>query len=314
MREEVQKIIDNVGSVIIGKEAVIKKLLAAILADGHVLLEDVPGTGKTKLAKSLAASLGIRMGRIQFTPDMLPADITGLHVYSRESERFELKKGPVFTNILLADEINRATPRTQAGLLECMEERQVSVDGVTHRLQPPFLVMATQNPIEIQGTFPLPEAQLDRFLMRLSVGYPAAADEKNMLLGYASSSPLDRLEPIARAEELLRAQEICRSIHAGDAVCGYIVAIAEATRSDDGLRYGASPRASLALLHAAQANAAMEGRGYVLPDDVKAVCADVLGHRVLCRAARGAQAKETIAEILRQILVRVPAPTEPLPG
>ena len=224
------------------------------------------------------------------------------------------KQGAVFTNILLADEINRATPRTQSSLLECMEERQVSVDGVTHRLQPPFLVMATQNPIEIQGTFPLPEAQLYRFLMRLSVGYPAAEDEKNMLLGYASSNPLDRLEPIARAEELLRAQEICHSIYVGDAVCGYIVAIAEATRSDEGLRYGASPRASLALLHAAQANAAMEGRGYVLPDDVKAVCADVLGHRVLCRAARGAQAKETVAEILRQILVRVPAPTEPLPG
>ena len=187
MREEVQKIIDNVGSVIIGKEAVIKKLLAAILADGHVLLEDVPGTGKTKLAKSLAASLGIRMGRIQFTPDMLPADITGLHVYSRESERFELKKGPVFTNILLADEINRATPRTQAGLLECMEERQVTIDGETMELERPFFVIATQNPVETAGTFPLPEAQTDRFMMKLAMGFPDREEETAILQAYSQS-------------------------------------------------------------------------------------------------------------------------------
>ena len=314
VQELANRLIHNMETVIMGKHDVIRKAVLCLLANGHILLEDLPGTGKTTLAKAMAQSLGCSFARVQFTPDLLPSDLTGVSFYNQKEQEFVFKQGAVFTNILLADEINRATPRTQSSLLECMEERQVSVDGVTHRLQPPFLVMATQNPIEIQGTFPLPEAQLDRFLMRLSVGYPAAADEKNMLLGYASSSPLDRLEPIARAEELLRAQEICRSIHAGDAVCGYIVAIAEATRSDEGLRYGASPRASLALLHAAQANAAMEGRGYVLPDDVKAVCADVLGHRVLCRAARGAQAKETIAEILRQILVRVPAPTEPLPG
>ena len=191
-----------------------------------------------------------------------------------------------------------------------MEERQVSVDGVTHRLQAPFLVMATQNPIEIQGTFPLPEAQLDRFLMRLSMGYPAAEDEKRMLLGFSASSPLDSLSAVAQADEVVQAQNICRRVYAGEAVCRYIVAIAEASRTDEGLRYGASPRASLALLHAAQANAALEGRSYVLPDDVKAVCTDVLCHRVLCRTARGAQAKTAATEILRQILVRVPAPTE----
>ena len=203
MRDEVRKIIDNVGQVIIGKEEVAKKLLAAILADGHVLLEDVPGTGKTKLAKSLAASLGIQMGRIQFTPDMLPADITGLHVYSRQSESFELKKGPVFTNILLADEINRATPRTQAGLLECMEERQVTIDGETLELERPFFVIATQNPVETAGTFPLPEAQTDRFMMKLAMGFPSREEEAAILQTYSREDPLEKLQAVMTKEELL---------------------------------------------------------------------------------------------------------------
>ena len=302
--------IQNIETVIMGKQEIIRKAVICLLAGGHILLEDIPGTGKTTLAKAIARSVGCSFGRVQFTPDLLPSDLTGVSFYNQKEQHFEFKPGAVFTNILLADEINRATPRTQSSLLECMEERQVSVDGVTHRLEEPFLVMATQNPIEIQGTFPLPEAQLDRFLMRLSMGYPAAEDEKRMLLGFSASSPLDTLKPVAQAEEVIRAQRLCREVFAGEAVCGYIVAIAEASRTDEGLRYGASPRASLALLHAAQAHAALEGRGYVLPDDVKAVCADVLCHRVLCRAARGAQAKTEALEILRQILVRVPAPTE----
>ena len=310
VRELGEKLIQNIETVIMGKQEIIRKAVICLLAGGHILLEDIPGPGKTTLAKAIARSVGCSFGRVQFTPDLLPSDLTGVSFYNQKEQRFEFKPGAVFTNILLADEINRATPRTQSSLLECMEERQVSVDGVTHRLEEPFLVMATQNPIEIQGTFPLPEAQLDRFLMRLSMGYPAAEDEKRMLLGFSASSPLDTLKPVAQAEEVIRAQRLCREVFAGEAVCGYIVAIAEASRTDEGLRYGASPRASLALLHAAQAHAALEGRGYVLPDDVKAVCADVLCHRVLCRAARGAQAKTEALEILRQILVRVPAPTE----
>lgn len=310
VRDLGEKLIRNVEKVIMGKSDVIRKVVLCLLADGHILLEDIPGTGKTTLAKAIARSVGCSFSRVQFTPDLLPSDLTGVSFYNQKEQQFEFKQGAVFTNILLADEINRATPRTQASLLECMEERQVSVDGVTHRLQAPFLVMATQNPIEIQGTFPLPEAQLDRFLMRLSMGYPAAEDEKRMLLGFSASSPLDSLSAVAQADEVVQAQNICRRVYAGEAVCGYIVAIAEASRTDKGLRYGASPRASLALLHAAQANAALEGRSYVLPDDVKAVCTDVLCHRVLCRTARGAQAKTAATEILRQILVRVPAPTE----
>lgn len=305
-----EKLVQNIETVIMGKTEIIRKAVICLLAGGHILLEDIPGTGKTTLAKAMARSVGCSFGRVQFTPDLLPSDLTGVSFYNQKEQRFEFKPGAVFTNILLADEINRATPRTQSSLLECMEERQVSVDGVTHRLEEPFLVMATQNPIEIQGTFPLPEAQLDRFLMRLSMGYPAAEDEKRMLLGFSASNPLDTLKPVAQADEVIHAQKLCREVFAGEAVCGYIVAIAEASRTDEGLRYGASPRASLALLHASQAHAALEGRSFVLPDDVKAVCADVLCHRVLCRAARGAQAKAEALEILRQILVRVPAPTE----
>ena len=207
VQELANRLIHNMETVIMGKHDVIRKAVLCLLANGHILLEDLPGTGKTTLAKAMARSLGCSFARVQFTPDLLPSDLTGVSFYNQKEQEFVFKQGAVFTNILLADEINRATPRTQSSLLECMEERQVSVDGVTHRLQPPFLVMATQNPIEIQGTFPLPEAQLDRFLMRLSVGYPAAADEKNMLLGYASSSALDHLEPIAKAEELLRTAE-----------------------------------------------------------------------------------------------------------
>ena len=308
MREEVQKIIDNVGSVIIGKEAVIKKLLAAILADGHVLLEDVPGTGKTKLAKSLAASLGIRMGRIQFTPDMLPADITGLHVYSRESERFELKKGPVFTNILLADEINRATPRTQAGLLECMEERQVTIDGETMELERPFFVIATQNPVETAGTFPLPEAQTDRFMMKLAMGFPDREEETAILQAYSTEDPLERLQPVMTKEELLSMKEEAKQVYVHPLVAGYLADIAGATRKQEKVAMGVSPRGTLALMRAAKALACMEGRDYLIPDDVKALAVDVLSHRLIF--AYGSSRQEEARALMEEILAQVNVPVE----
>ena len=308
MREEVQKIIDNVGSVIIGKEAVIKKLLAAILADGHVLLEDVPGTGKTKLAKSLAASLGIRMGRIQFTPDMLPADITGLHVYSRESERFELKKGPVFTNILLADEINRATPRTQAGLLECMEERQVTIDGETMELERPFFVIATQNPVETAGTFPLPEAQTDRFMMKLAMGFPDREEETAILQAYSQEDPLEKLQPVMTKEELLSMKEEAKRVYVHPLVAGYLADIAGATRKQKKVAMGVSPRGTLALMRAAKALACMEGRDYLIPDDVKALAPDVLSHRLIF--AYGSSGQEEARALMEEILAQVPVPVE----
>ena len=281
MREEIRKVMENVGKVIIGRETTAVKLFAALLADGHVLLEDVPGTGKTKLAKTLAASVGIQMNRIQFTPDMLPADITGLHVYSRESERFELKKGPVFTNILLADEINRATPRTQAGLLECMEERQVTIDGETMELEQPFFVIATQNPVETAGTFPLPEAQTDRFMMKLSMGFPEREEEAAILQAYSQKDPLTELQAVMTKEELLALKEEAGRVYVHPLVAGYLADIAAATRKQDRIAMGVSPRGTLALMRAAKALACMEGRDYLIPDDVKALAPDVLSHRLV---------------------------------
>ena len=307
MRDEVRKIIDNVGQVIIGKEEVAKKLLAAILADGHVLLEDVPGTGKTKLAKSLAASLGIQMGRIQFTPDMLPADITGLHVYSRQSESFELKKGPVFTNILLADEINRATPRTQAGLLECMEERQVTIDGETLELERPFFVIATQNPVETAGTFPLPEAQTDRFMMKLAMGFPSREEEAAILQTYSREDPLEKLQAVMTKEELLSMKEEAKRVYLHPLVAGYLADVAAATRKQERVTMGVSPRGTLALMRAAKALACMEGRDYLIPDDVKALACDVLSHRLVF--AYGGRQEEARA-LMEEILSQTPVPVE----
>ena len=307
MRDEVRKIIDNVGQVIIGKEEVAKKLLAAILADGHVLLEDVPGTGKTKLAKSLAASLGIQMGRIQFTPDMLPADITGLHVDSRQSESFELKKGPVFTNILLADEINRATPRTQAGLLECMEERQVTIDGETLELERPFFVIATQNPVETAGTFPLPEAQTDRFMMKLAMGFPSREEEAAILQTYSREDPLEKLQAVMTKEELLSMKEEAKRVYVHPLVAGYLADVAAATRKQERVTMGVSPRGTLALMRAAKALACMEGRDYLIPDDVKALACDVLSHRLVF--AYGGRQEEARA-LMEEILSQTPVPVE----
>lgn len=300
----------NIGIVIKGKDDVVDKLILSFLCGGHVLLEDIPGTGKTTLVKALARSVDCTFTRVQFTPDLLPSDLTGVNFYNQQEGQFVFRPGPVFTNILLADEINRATPRTQSSLLECMEEHQVTVDGVTRPLAEPFLVVATQNPIEIQGTFPLPEAQLDRFFMKLSVGYPDGASELSMLQAFTLQSPLATLQPVLHQEEILAAQQQVREVTVSEAVQKYIIALCDATRRDDRVRLGVSPRGSIAFLHAAQAHAAMQGRDYVLPDDVKAVCPDVLAHRLICKGHGALQSSGQAKEILVQILNQTRAPIE----
>ncbi|HUS15322.1 MAG TPA: MoxR family ATPase, partial [Chloroflexia bacterium] len=269
VRDLAARVRANIQRVIIGKPEVIDRVLAALLCEGHVLLEDVPGLGKTVLARSLAQSLAATFSRIQFTPDLLPSDVTGLSIYNQQQQAFEFRPGPVFTQVLLADEINRATPRTQSALLEAMEERTTTVDGRTMALPRPFLVLATQNPIELEGTFPLPEAQLDRFLIRLRIGYPEAAEEEAILDRFARHNPLHTLAAVANAEELLAAQAIVRGVEVTSEVRRYIVAIVRTTREQAALDLGASPRGSLALYRTAQAVAAMSGRAMVTPDDVK---------------------------------------------
>lgn len=302
------RLLENMRTVIVGKDEVLRKVIRCVLCDGHLLLEDLPGTGKTTLAKALARSLDCSFRRVQFTPDLLPSDLTGIHFYDRKANEFIFRPGPVFTNILLGDEINRATPRTQSSLLECMEERQVTVDGETRPLDAPFLVIATQNPVEIQGTFPLPEAQLDRFLMRLSMGYPDKAFEAAMLDDKRADDPLDRLTPVLTRDALRAAQAAVRAVRVSEPLRDYLVDIAHATRVDPRIRMGVSPRGTLALMRAAQGAAAMAGRDYVLPDDVKAVCVDVLAHRIICCGRSLTQSAETAAGILGHILeeVRVP--------
>lgn len=312
MREKIAAILANTEKVIIGKEQVTKLMLAALLADGHVLLEDVPGTGKTRLARALAVSLGMEFGRIQFTPDMLPADITGLHIYNRQTNEFELKKGPVFTNILLADEINRATPRTQAGLLECMEERQVTIDGETESLNPPFFVVATENPVETAGTFPLPEAQMDRFLMKLSMGLPDREEEIRILDTYMNGDPLTELEPVITREELLSMKREAASVYVHGAVEGYMVDLVAATRSSSKTVMGVSPRGTLALLRGAKAWAWMHGREHVIPDDVKAVAPAILAHRLVL--SYGQSHYREAVKLIGEILNSVEAPTEDFAG
>lgn len=285
VKELTSRISENIGRVILGKEDVIKKLLISIFCGGHVLLEDIPGTGKTSLAKALAKSVDCEFKRVQFTPDLLPSDVTGINFYRQNQEEFVLKKGPIFTNILLADEINRATPRTQSSLLECMEEKQVTIDGITHMLDLPFLVVATQNPIETQGTFPLPEAQLDRFFMKITVGYPSVESEQDILKQYVLQSPIENISAVALKEDIVKAQQLVREVTVSEAVRKYIVLLVNATRSDAAIRLGVSPRGSLALMRAAQGNAAVEGRDYALPDDVKAMAAIVLAHRIICKGS-----------------------------
>ena len=278
--ENASKIKENIAKVIVGKDEIINLLLTALLADGHVLIEDMPGTGKTKLAKALAASLDADFNRIQFTPDLLPADITGLNIYNQKSGQFEFTKGPVFTNILLADEINRATPRTQSGLLECMEERQVTVDGQTHALEAPFFLIATQNPVETAGTYPLPEAQLDRFLIKLSVGYPTAEDEAMILYRRKNGDPMETVEPVCSADDIKRCIAAVKETHIDAAIYKYIVDIVSATRTHPFTALGASPRASIALMRASQSAAFMDGRNYVTPEDVALMVNYVLPHRI----------------------------------
>ena len=307
-----RQISDNVSRVIVGKEDTIKLVMCAILARGHILLEDVPGTGKTVMAKSLARSMDAKFARIQFTPDLLPTDVTGLSIWDASAGEFTFKPGPVLTNILLADEINRATPRTQSALLECMEERQVTESGVTRRLEEPFLVVATQNPVEIQGTFPLPEAQLDRFLVRLKMGYPDAQGALEILRRFISDSPLEELSPVVGRESVVEAQNALTGVSASTAVMGYIAALCERTRQFEQVQLGVSPRGMLALLRASQAHALIEGRDFVTPDDVRALAEPVLAHRIVVRGmyGRAGQGEQIVAEALKS----TPVPTESSEG
>jgi MoxR-like ATPase len=298
------RIIDNVERVIVGKHAQVELLMVAMLCEGHVLIEDVPGTGKTMLARAAAASMGLEFKRLQCTPDLLPNDITGVDVFNQKEGAFDFQPGPVFVNILLADEINRATPRTQAALLEAMQERQVTTGGTTRKLPAPFLVLATQNPIEYEGTFPLPEAQLDRFLIRLSLGYPDPLDEIAMLRSQRKQHPIEGLDRVAEGTDLLQCRDVVTDVHIDETVERYILGIVRATRSHADLALGASPRGSLALYKTTQAWALLRGRDYVIPDDVKILAPFALPHRLILKPEsqlRGRTAQSIIAEILDRV-------------
>ena len=302
-----RKLTENISQVIVGKEQQIELILTSLLAGGHVLLEDVPGTGKTTMAKTLAKSLSCDFSRVQFTPDLLPADITGMRIYNQHTGDFTFIKGPAFTNILLSDEINRATPRTQSALLECMEERQITEGGVTYPLDEPFLVIATQNPVETQGTFPLPEAQLDRFLMRLSLGYPTQDEAVALMQRFIHAQPLATITPVATKEEVAEAAKLSRTCSVSEDVRAYMAALCEAARNPEEVRLGPSPRALLALMRCCEALAAIRGRDYVIPDDVKDLAVPVLAHRIVLR---GISYQLSTEGFVRDLLNQVAVPTE----
>ena len=302
---------ENVGRVIVGKEEPIQWVFIGLLCGGHLLIEDVPGVGKTLLAKTAARSLGCTFKRIQCTPDLLPADVTGLHYFNQKKSEFEFRPGPILANLVLVDEINRAMPRTQSCLLECMQERQVTVDWHTFSLPRPFLILATQNPIELEGTFPLPEAQLDRFLLRVKLGYPSAAEEDTILSRFQEANPFDSLPAILEAKELLDLQRLSQQVYVEPSVRGYLTALTRATRSHADIRLGASPRSSLGLHSAAQALAAIQGRSFVIPDDVKSLFIPVIAHRLLIKAEarmRGKTEEDILMEILEQTSIPLEEP------
>jgi MoxR-like ATPase len=304
-----QRLRENIQKVIVGKDEVIHLTLAAILCEGHLLIEDVPGIGKTTLARATATSLGCTYRRIQFTPDLLPSDVTGLSWFNQKKQEFEFKPGPIMSHVILADEINRATPRTQSALLEAMQERQVTIDGVSHALQRPFLVMATQNPVELEGTFPLPEAQIDRFLMRITVGYPAEVEENDILDRFRLADPMPELQPVTSPEEILRMIDLRRSIRVVEPVREYIVKVSRATRGHPEIELGASPRATLALYQTSQAWAAINGRDFVLPDDVKYLAPHVLTHRLMISPQAQLRGRR-INDLVSDIVEAVPVPVE----
>ena len=303
--DQAQAVRDNVERVIEGKPEVVKLALVVLLAEGHLLIEDVPGVGKTMLAKALARSIDCSVRRIQFTPDLLPSDVTGVSVYDMQTRDFEFRPGAVFAHLVVGDEINRASPKTQSALLEAMEERQVTVDGTTYELEAPFMVVATQNPIEMEGTYPLPEAQRDRFTARVSMGYPSPAAEIDMLDTHGGPAALDELEPVTDAETVRKLIEVVRGVHVSDEVKSYVVGLAGATRTSPELRLGASPRASLQLLRAARAAAALDGRDYVLPDDVQELAGPVLAHRLL-RTAEAQVSRRTTEAVVADIVDSLP--------
>jgi len=308
IKQTAAKVKENVERVIVGKSDVVELAIVALLCEGHLLLEDVPGLGKTVLAKSLAKSLGCTFRRVQCTPDLLPSDITGTYIFNQKTADFEYRPGPIMSQIVLADEINRATPRTQSALLEAMQERQVTTEGETRPLPRPFLVMATQNPIELEGTFPLPEAQLDRFLMKIQIGYPSEKDDRVILSRFRADDPLEELESVITAATLIKMQKACRDVHVADDVEDYIVRLIHATRKHSAVELGASPRAMLALYNAAQALAAIQGRTYVTPDDIKRLMTPVLIHRIIPKSEsrlRGQKAEQTLKEISDSVAVPV---------